>query len=93
MNVVTLILALVQGAASLLEAQSNKTAQQVGTTAADIDAVAVAVLQASAAAKGQAIDWTNPAEVAAYVSSLPGFTPLAASPAAPAPIPAPPAAS
>lgn len=82
-DILELVLALVGGAAQLLEAQKSKAAQQVGVAAADVDAVTLAVLQAAAAAKGQAIDWTNPAAVAAYVSSLPAFAPIP-DPAAPA---------
>lgn len=89
MNIVEFVLALVGGAAQLLEAQKSKAAQQVGVVAADVDAVTLAVLQAAAAAKGQAIDWTNPTAVADYVSSLPVFAPIPA----PSPAPAGPAAA
>lgn len=45
--------------------------------------VAQSVLQTTAAVQGLTIDWTNPQAVAAYIVTLPTFTPIPA-PAAPA---------
>ena len=83
------IMALIQGASTVLEAQKNTTAAAVGTDLGTIDAVTLAILQANAQVRGATIDWTNPSQVAAYVATLPVFTPIPAPAAAPAPGPTP----
>lgn len=82
MEIAELVLALLSGASALLAAQKNKTAAGIGVVAADVDAVTLAILQAAAAAKGQKIDWTSAEEVAAYVASLPPFSPIPDPPSA-----------
>lgn len=75
-EIVVLLEVLIAGAAKLLAAQKNRTAQNVG---ADIDLaneVALSVLQAVARVKGASVDWTNPMQVSAFVASLPMFIPI-----------------
>lgn len=71
-----LLQALLGGASSLLEAQSNKSLQSAGVDIQLADEIAVSVLQATAQVKGATIDWTDPTAVADYVKALPGFTPI-----------------
>ena len=76
MQYVALILELLQGAATLLQGQKNKTADQIGKDIQLVDQVVLAVLKRSAEVKGVTIDWTDPAAVAGYVGSLPEFVPI-----------------
>lgn len=81
-----LILSLAGGISKLLEASNNKSLASAGVDVELADEIATSVLQATAQVKGATIDWTDPNAVAQYVSSLPAFTPIPATPA-PAPTP------
>jgi hypothetical protein len=81
MNYVELALALLGGLGQILEAQQNKTAAAVGQATVDVDAIALAVLQAIAGVKGATVTWTDPASVAAFVATLQPFTPIPDPPA------------
>lgn len=79
-----LILALTDGISKILQGATNKSLATAGVDIGLADEIAVSVLQATAQVKGATIDWTDAAAVSAYVSVLPGFTPIP-DPAAPAP--------
>jgi hypothetical protein len=76
MDYIQLILVLLQGAATLLSGQTNKTAESVGADIQAVDQVVLAVLKKSAEVKGVTVDWNDPAAVAAYVQTLPEFVPI-----------------
>jgi hypothetical protein len=77
--------ALIEGIASLLSTQKNKSLATAGVDAELADEIAMAVLQATAQVKGATVDWTNPAAVSDYIKTLPAFTPIPDPPPAAAP--------
>jgi hypothetical protein len=79
------ILGLLAIAANYLKTVQNTTVQTVGGDIAAIDQATLAVLQQNAAIKGLTIDWSDSAAVAAFVNTLPTFTPIP-EPAKPEPI-------
>jgi len=80
----TFLLGLITIAANYLQTVTkNKTAQAVGAGIAAIDQATLQVLQENAAIKGVTINWADPAAVAAFVQTLPTFTPIPAKPPKP----------
>lgn len=73
---IQLLTALIGGAAQVIEASKNKTVATIGQDIALADQIAANVLQTVGAVKGANIDWSDPAQVAAFVQSLPAFTPI-----------------
>jgi hypothetical protein len=75
------ILALLGIGASYLEGLKNKGAQEAGNVIDLVDRATLAVLQENAKIKGLTIDWNDPTAVHGFISTLPVFVPIPASPA------------
>jgi threonine/homoserine/homoserine lactone efflux protein len=75
-EILLLIEALISGAAQILAAQKNRTAQNVGNDLQLANQVALTVLQATAQVQGATVDWNDPAQVSAFVATLPVFVPI-----------------
>jgi hypothetical protein len=75
-GIIMLIEALIGGVGTIMQAQKNKTAAAVGTDIATANQVVMAILQKHAEIVGLTIDWTDPAAVGAYVTSLQDYVPI-----------------
>jgi hypothetical protein len=74
--IVLLLEVLIGGAAKILEAQKNKSAQAAGVDIELANQVALSVLQTVAEVKGLKIDWSDPAQVGSFIGTLPVFVPI-----------------